>query len=273
MLAVVLAGALWPAAAAGHSKKSDSTREVLAIVSPLALPACSTSGSATLLVPIVGGVLQNGLHLPKSVSVSDLLLNAIGPVYVVCGDLPASPGTQCSLDDQLAAVWPKSLTSESLSPPAPLGDIIDSLSAALKILHLNLLDATEQALKCRVKTATAPPSAPGSLPAPAAPVPASVLPSTGGPPAATTLPTGSVNVEPTLPSVVVPGPRASAGSPQLAQPVTANPSLVSSITHRLPSAVVAMQVILAVLLAVVLAGSWLTSGRLRFAERHHKDSS
>ncbi|HEX3705758.1 MAG TPA: hypothetical protein VHV76_03930 [Mycobacteriales bacterium] len=247
-------GALAPAStgAAPHDKQPAPESEVLAIVSPLALPACSASGSATLLVPIVGGILANSLHLPKSVSVADLLLGALGPVYVVCGDLPASAGTRCSLDDQISAVWPESLSSEGLSAPAPAGDVIDSLTAALKILHLSVLDATKQALKCRVDKASAPaPAPPGTL-GPLPPVTAT-LP--GGPAPGTA-------AIPTLPGSLT-APTAGSSPPQVAQPVTTSPSLVSAVTHRLPSAVVACQIALALLLALVLAGSWLTSFRLR----------
>ncbi|HEX3706983.1 MAG TPA: hypothetical protein VHV76_10165 [Mycobacteriales bacterium] len=258
LLVAVLLGvaALAPAVAgaAPHDSKPGPESQVLAIVSPLALPACSTAGSATLLVPIVGGILQNSLHLPKSVSVANLLLDALGPVYVVCGDLPASPGTRCSLDDQIAAVWPDSLSSEGLSPPAPAGDVVDSLAAALKILHLSVLDATKQALKCRVDKAVAPPPAPPGVLGPVPPVAATVP---GGSPVAT----GAV---PPLPGTLT-APTSGSAPPQLAQPVTTSPSLVSAVTHRLPSAVVACQVALALLLALVLVGSWLTSVRLRRA--------
>jgi hypothetical protein len=274
-LAALLVGVLSPAGAAATGsggQKSSAPREVLAIVSPLALPACSAAGSATLLVPIVSGLLQDGLHLPKNVSVGDLLLNAIGPVFVVCGDLPASAGTRCSLDDQIAAVWPESLTAKSLSPPAPAGDLFDSLTAALQLLHLNALDAVKPALKCRVETAKAPPPAPPGLAPPAGPVAPVAVPSAGSLPASTTAQPGSANSAPTLPSVVT-APRPSSAPPQLAAPASVSPSLVSAVTRRLPSGVVAMQVALGLLLALVLAGAWLTSGRLSLIESRRRNGS
>jgi hypothetical protein len=142
-----------------------------------------------------------------------------------------------------------------LSAPAPVGDAIDSLSAALKILHLSLLDATKQALHCQVPKSVAPPPAPLAVPAP-------TLPVGGAPPTGATLPGSSVAGAPTLPTLATGASSSDSSTPQLAQPEATNPSLASSITHRLPAGVVAGQIALALLLALVLLGGWLTSGRL-----------
>ena len=236
--------------------------EVLAIVSPLALPACGASGTATLLVPILGGVLQSQLHLPKSISVGDLVLNALGPVYVVCGDLPSTSGSQCSLDDQIAAVWPASLPSEGLLAPSPVGDILDSIAAALKLLNLPPTAAFEQALHCRVRSSSgapkAPPPAPGALP----PVDAAPLstpgvvadggPTTDGPigPAASRAPNPAVALgQP--PTAAAPAPNLAAGRP------------LTFLKDRIPSWVTALQLMAAAALCILLAGSWLTSAQLR----------
>lgn len=267
--ATVGIGALSPVAALATSngKPPGPTDEVLAVVSPLSLPVCEASGSATLLVPIVGGLLQDKLQLPKSVNVGNLLLGALGPVYIVCGDLPSGPGTHCSLDNQIAGLWPESLSSDSLTAPAPVGDIIDSLSAALKILHLNLLDATKQALQCQVPKSAAPPPAPPAVLAP-------TLPVGGAPQPGATLPGSSAAASPTLPTLATAPPSSDGSAPQLAQPEATNPSLVSSITHRLPTGVVAVQIALALFLALVLLGGWLTSGQLsRVRSRRGGDSS
>ena len=82
--------------AAADSSPPGGTAEVLAIVSPIVYPVCSASGLSTLLVPVVGGLLENDFHLPPSVSISDVILNALGPVFVVCGDLPAPAGCDAS---------------------------------------------------------------------------------------------------------------------------------------------------------------------------------
>jgi len=59
---------------------------------PAGLPACAAAGSATLLVPIVGGLAGTTLGVGDSVNVADLVLDVIGPLYVVCGTLPGSAG-------------------------------------------------------------------------------------------------------------------------------------------------------------------------------------
>src|SRR3546814_13165072 len=66
---------------------------VYAILSPIVAPACAASGTTTLLVPVLGGVIEGELGLDGT-SIRNLLLDSLGPVFIVCGVLPASPGTR-----------------------------------------------------------------------------------------------------------------------------------------------------------------------------------
>src|SRR3546814_16831062 len=70
---------------------------VYAILSPIVAPACAASGPTTLLVPVLGGVIEGELGLDGT-SIRTLLLDSLGPVFIVCGVLPASPAPPCQLD-------------------------------------------------------------------------------------------------------------------------------------------------------------------------------
>src|SRR3546814_3416014 len=83
--------------------------------------ACAASGTTTLLVPVLGGVIEGELGLDGT-SIRNLLLDSLGPVFIVCGVLPASPGTRCQLDDQIAGLLPAEVTSLGL-PPTIVGGV------------------------------------------------------------------------------------------------------------------------------------------------------
>jgi hypothetical protein len=228
----------------------DPSTPILAIVSPLALPACSAAGSATLLVPIVGGLVGSTLGVGDSVNVADLVLTGIGPLFVVCGTLPSSPGTHCSLDANIAALWPAQLSGFGVVAPAVVGDVVDAVDAILALAGQPPAPQVVQALQCEV------PDAAGAITAPAAPPPAGDLPlpfapvdSVGGlaPPETVGLPSLSVGV-PSTPT------------PPVEVPVVG--ALVSTIDEHVPGGVHALQVIAAVLLALCLLRSWYTSWRL-----------
>ena len=238
----------------------NPTTEILAVVSPIASPVCGASGTATLLVPIVSGVLQADLGLPKSVSIGSVVLNALGPVYVVCGDLPGSSGTQCSLDDEIAGVWPASLPPDGLTPPALVGDLVDSIDNGLKVLGLAPSAALAAALRCQVRAGSTAPRAPG---APAPPPSASTSPS-DAPPSAGGLPTSAL-AEP-VPSATALSNQATAASGSPAASVSPAPAgteqLVGFLRHHVPSWLLALQLIAGIVLALFLGGSWLTSARV-----------
>src|SRR3546814_16611523 len=59
---------------------------VYAILSPIVAPACAASGTTTLLVPVLGGVIEGELGLDGT-SIRNLLLDSLGPVFIVCGVL------------------------------------------------------------------------------------------------------------------------------------------------------------------------------------------
>ena len=180
-LAIVVASCVTVArpSAAQTAPTDPTTTEVLAIVAPVASPACSASGLATLLVPIVGGLAnqQLGDNFP---SVADLILNALGPVYIACGTLPAAPGTRCQIDDQIAELVPTQISSVTGPTPGLLGDVTDALNAALKVLGLQPADALQKALVCEIPAGASAVDAP---PAPAPLAPAAV-PTTRKPTAA-----------------------------------------------------------------------------------------
>jgi hypothetical protein len=248
---------------------SNPATEVLAVVSPIASPACGASGVATLLVPIVGGVLQTDLGLPKSVSIGTLLLNALGPVYVVCGDLPGSgAGTHCSLDDQLAGIWPAALPADGLIAPTPIGNLVDSIDNGLKVLGLPPSAALQTALQCQVEAATTAPKAPGaplaSSPGVTTPAAASVAASSLPPTSALAVPTSGGGSLPTSQGLTATGSPASAAT----TPPASGERLVSFLRHHLPSWLLALQLMAAAVLALVLTGSWLTSAMV---SRHGGD--
>jgi hypothetical protein len=269
-LAVLVPLAFFVVAPAGAARIAQPTttstttppkpaEEILAIVSPIASPACGASGTATLLVPIVGGVLQTDLGLPKSVDVGNLLLDALGPVYVVCGDLPSPTNTHCSLDNQIAGVWPTSLPPEGLVPPAPVGDLVDSITNALRLLDLSPAAALESALQCQVKGGTAAPKPPDAHVLPPSSASAVQQPPSGpglSPLSTLAAPFPSTAALPTQEPLGLPRSPAAAATPP-----AAGEQLVSSLRHRVPSWLLILQVLAVMVLALVLAGSWLTSAR------------
>jgi hypothetical protein len=237
--------ALVPIASADEAPPSAEADPVLAIVSPIALPVCTTAGTATLLVPILGGLVQTNLALGNAVNIGDVILDAIGPVYVVCGALPAAPGTRCLLDDQIAALFPADLT-ETIGPaPNLVGGLVDSLLAGLRLLGLDVTSALQPALQCNVReTEGAPDAPPGVDDLPAVPgVSAIPTPSLGGPPASL----GGV-----LPATNPLPPAAGAAQAR---------TLIDVVQTSVPGWVEVAQVVFALLLVVILAGSWTTSLR------------
>src|SRR3546814_3117253 len=113
---------------------------VYAILSPIVAPACAASGTTTLLVPVLGGVIEGELGLDGT-SIRNLLLDSLGPVFIVCGVLPASPGTRCQLDDQIAGLLPAEVTSLGL-PPTIVGGVVDALSAVMSLTGLDAVAAS-----------------------------------------------------------------------------------------------------------------------------------
>lgn len=255
LFAVVAFGVAPRASANGGDAPPDPTMTVMAIVSPLASPACFASGSATLLVPILGGALQEQLPLGKAVSVSDLVLTALGPVYIVCGRLPATPGTQCSLDNQIAGVWPAQIGS--LDPaPVVAGNVVDSADALKRALGLPVDAATPDVMKCEIPGATEPVAAPTAPPpAPAAPIvrPAVIAPGAKG--GVATAPTATVSS---------PSGSSPPGSSHSSSPVA---RFATALAHRVPGPLLALQLLAAAILAFMFAGSWVTSWRVARTNR------
>lgn len=141
---------------------------IYAILSPAALPACQLAGTATLLVPIVGGLVEEKLQLETDEAlIADLILQSLGPVYVVCGNLPAATGSRCELDDQIQGLLPAALDAAKPTPNV-VGSVTDAINAALKVLGLKPLDAFKTALKCTVRAGDSATPAPPELPLPAA---------------------------------------------------------------------------------------------------------
>jgi hypothetical protein len=239
----------------------DPSRAVLAIVSPIAAPACAEAGSATLLVPIVGGLVDSKLGTGNVVSVGDVLLDSLGPVYIVCGTLPAAPGTRCQLDDQIAGVLAQALPAtaqQAVASPVLVGAVIDSLAAALHLLGLPPLDALSPALQCNIA------AAPKAAEAPPAPK-VDAAPTAGGPPVE------SPSAVPPLPdggaaAPVVPMPAALSSTASLARTqgrATEGPTqtIVNLVSHHVPGWLLSLQMAVAAFLAAFLVGSWLTAAR------------
>jgi hypothetical protein len=254
LLAALLGALALPVVRSGAQEApADPANDVLAIVSPVVAPACALSGSATLLVPIVSGVITPSL--PTGVpSVADVLLNTIGPVFVVCGELPAAPGTRCQLDDQISGMVPAEISSLTGPTPGVVGNTLDSLDALFKALQLPPAAALDEALVCTINDGPGITEAPPGESEPVAAPPVddssltSVIPSLGG----------SFVAAP-----AVAGPTASA-------PAQGAPSqLIATVERSVPGGLKALQIAAAALLAVVLlggwAGSWLDARRARGA--------
>lgn len=265
-MAAVVAVALVVPVADAQEQPPEPATEVLAIVSPVASPVCRASGVATLLVPIVGGIVDDGLGIGGGpITVGDLLLDALGPVFVTCGVLPAPNGTRCELiDGQIAGVWPEDLDGVGLTSPGVGGNTVDAVNQALSVFGLPPLTALEEPLRCAVPDSALAPEAP---PAPPAPAPGeAVLPTLGDDvpplPASPSLGTGSGSLGAT-PSV----PLGSAVQPSA--PVGRTTLTIAEVVLRtVPGPVVALQLLVAAALVGYLLQSWYRSWALARAAAH-----
>jgi hypothetical protein len=237
-------GGARPAWAANDPKPTDP---IYAILSPTALPACQLAGTATLLVPIVGGLVESKLQLPTDAKVADLILQSLGPVYVVCGSLPAPKGSRCELDDQIAGLLPSQL--DVVQPtPSLLGSVTDAVNAGLKALGLEPLDAFKSALQCTVRAGSAVTPAPPELPPPPA-APQFFDPGTG-------------EVTPFFGAVDTPLPSLR----EVLQTPGSTSRIASVVRLPVPGWVEAMRGAVVVLLATFLGLSWARSVRLARAK-------
>jgi hypothetical protein len=223
--------------------------KVIAIVSPLSAPACGTAGSFTLLVPILGSVVEGKLPFEPPVNVGNTVLDALGPLFIVCGSIPGKVGSRCELDDTILGQWPEQLRS-LLPPPAVIGAAVDALGATGAAANLPD-DATGAGtvLSCYVpQFATAPPPPPPrARPAP--------------------LPTFADNVAlPNIEQALAP-----LGTPAIdpTQGTHAPRTRIVSVTtpFSVSGFVRFLQAALALLLASALSASWITSLRARRGSR------
>lgn len=238
--------------------QEPSPDPVLAIISPIASPVCHATGTATLLVPIVGGLIaERAGQVP--IPVADLVLDALGPAFIVCAELPEAPGSRCQLDDQIAGLWPQQVGG-FVSPPGVLGNTVDAVRAALAAAGLPPQAALEEALVCSVPDQVADSTPP---PPPAPPAPGVSSPVVGSPASEGSFgpaPSGSVGLATSglgSPPSGTPGASAVPGGPP------SQPGVLAAITRRVPGGLVGLQVATALLLALFLAGSWGSSLRLR----------
>jgi hypothetical protein len=242
-LAAMLAATV-PIAAEGQ--EAPAPDPVLAIVSPIVSPVCTTAGTATLLVPVVGGLVESNTGLGGTIDVGDVLLDALGPIYIVCGNLPAAPGSRCLLDDQIAGLVPAEAT-ETIGPLPPLlGGTFDALVATLGLLGLDVADALKPVLQCDIREPDEAAGAPSAAPE---------LPSVAG-------------VDTIAPPAIAPPP-ASLGD-ALAPPsegLGGVPAAVPTRTvldlarYAVPGWVQALQIAFGAAVLLFLAGSWATSLR------------
>jgi hypothetical protein len=131
-VAVLAIGAITPA---GGQEAEDPAHEILAVLSPIAAPACLTVGLSTVLVPLVGD--QLGSALGGAVDVTSVLQQATGPVLVACGSFPAADGTRCALvDGPIELIWPAQLSDVGVQPLAPLGGAVEALTKLIALLGL-----------------------------------------------------------------------------------------------------------------------------------------
>jgi hypothetical protein len=237
------------AAAVPRQAPDDPTTPILAIVSPIAAPACAAAGAGTLLIPILGGLVADNLGVGDSVDVADLVLDVLGPLYVVCGTLPESPGSRCALDANLAGIWPADVSGFGLSAPVVAGNVVDALGALLDILGLPPVTAVTQALACDVADAElAPEAAPPADPAPLTAPVGSEGAGPGSPPAATSL------ARPPAAGETRPPIGGAARAPAR--------SITSVVDDTVPGGLLALQLAVAAALLLCLSGSWFTSWRL-----------
>jgi hypothetical protein len=236
----------------------SESEPVLAVVSPLVFPVCAVSGTASLLVPILGGAAGEAAGVDLPVRIDDAVLGALGPVYLACGTLPPAPGTSCQLDADLGIVWSGAGEPGGPLPPV-VGGVVDSSEAAAAAVGLPPGPLSE-ALECAVP-ASAPAPAPPSAPPPE---PAVGAVGSGGPersasaPAAA--PSGATASSPNGPGRTISGvvPPELAAAPPTAPGVPAA-QVVSAL--RSPSGLGPLQLLLALALGTFLAGSWIISFR------------
>jgi hypothetical protein len=239
--ALVIACAL-PAvpASAQEALPEDPATEVLAILSPVVAPACALSGTSTLLVPIVSGLVAP--YLPAEIpSVGDLLLNSIGPLFVVCGALPAPPGSRCQIDDQIAGLLPVEVSSLTGPTPGFLGNLIDTLDQLLKVVGLEPLAAVRDALVCTVNQGA------GVTDAPAAEAPPEEAP-----------PVEDLVIDESFAPIDVALPSLAPSITPSAAPVarSAPQQLVATVDRSLPGGLKGLQIATAALLALTLLAGW-----------------
>lgn len=251
VVAVVALFALPMARSDAQETPPPAADPVLAILSPLASPVCAVAGMSTLLVPIVSGLVTSSLPAGTP-SVGDLILNSLGPVFVVCGELPASPGTRCLLDDQITGLVPVEVSNTTGPLPSVIGALVDALKATLSALGLPPAAALDQALVCSVREGTGVTDAPpGDAPVEAPPVDVITDPGFDAPAFA---PVGSAPLPSLSPSTTQP-PRATNGPQQL----------VATVDRLVPGGIKVLQVIAVGLLGLTLlsgwAGSWMETRR------------
>jgi hypothetical protein len=237
-----IAGPLEHASAA--PLQPEPADQLLAIVSPLAAPVCATVGTTTFLVPVVGGLVDDQLAI-EGLDVGDTLLDLLGPLFVVCGNLPGAKGTRCELDTQIAGLFPPELAS-LLPSPAVLGSVVEGAGNLLETLGLPRDPlGLGSALKCDLPQGETAPAAPAAPPAPLGPIT-----TPGGTAFPAPLPPGSA---PSLPAATTGSP-AGAGSQRA--------MLLSRIVHDVPGYFTTVQLVLVAILALYLGFSWVTSARL-----------
>lgn len=277
-VAVVIVVCLVRPVGADSGSNPGSTSQVtgiLAIPAAITVPVCSASGSAALLVPILSGAVGAKLpvSLPSGVNIGDLILQAAGPVYVVCGDLPSSPVTQCQLDGTIAGVWPAQLGQVGVTSPNPEGNTVNAINAGLAALDLPPQAAAEKPLDCTavVDTSPAPPAppsfdlAPPTLPS-SSPVPTTPVPTTSSVPLS--LPPSAALSAPVLPSTTA-SPQPTSTSTKPTRPSGVFGALSSFVGH-VPTTLLVLQLLAAGLLALLFAGGWITSGRIALLARRER---
>lgn len=257
--AALVVTALPVRAGAQQGPSDDPAREVLAVVSPIASPACQVAGATTLLVPVVSGLVAEQVgEVP--VPIDELLLDALSPVFVVCAELPAAPGSRCQIDDQIAGLWPAEV-GQFLSSPNLVGNLVDALSAALDLLGLPTQGAVHEALVCAVPESTAdstPPPTPPPAPPPAVDPPVEAAAPSPSAPVAAPAAGGGLATPPLDAPAAAPTPAVT----QPAPPAPTPPAVLASISRRVPGGLLGLQLAAVLLLALFLGSSWATSLRL-----------
>lgn len=260
LLAVVLAAvALVVPVADAQEAPADPATEVLAILSPIASPVCNASGVSTLLVPIVGGIVDDGLGIGGGpITVGDLLLDSLGPVFIACGSLPAPDGTRCELlDGQIAGLWPEDLNGVGLTSPGVGGNLVEGVARALAVLGLPPLTALEAPLECAVPADALAPEAPPAPPPASVPLDDNGAPVIGSDPVLRPPSSGAGAGSPSLgstPSVAL-GTAVQPGAP----PTSGTVTVAEVVFRSVPGGVVVLQLLVAAALVAYLLQSWYRS--------------